>query len=369
MVVRPEIASLPEYRPGVQPEELLQQLGITGVTNVIRLHNNEEPWEPFPDAIEAITRAAHELNRYPDQSYGELTRALAAHYAIDERLVQVGNGSSGLIRLVAQMVLSPGDEVLLGWPGFPSYLLTCGVSGGVVRQVPLRNGAADPHEILARVTARTRLVFLANPNNPTGSIIPRTELEWYFDHVPETLLTVLDEAYFEFISEPDYPDGRAFLQRGRPLIALRTMSKAYGLAGLRIGFGFATPELSEAMSRARDVFTVSSLAMAAAVASLRRQDLVQERARRIVASRRQLEAAIEALGLEHTPSEANFVFMNVRRNAQEVFVALLRRGVMVRAGGMHDADTWIRVTIGADDENAAFLAALEEALAEVPETR
>lgn len=338
-----------------------------GVTDPIRLNSNEEPWPPFPDAIEAIQREAPNLNWYPDQTYAKLKAALEETYGVDAGQIIVGNGSASLIRLLGQCVLDSGDEAIIAWPPFPSYLITTGISGGSVIRIPLRNGAMDLHAAIGSLTDRTKLVIIANPHNPTGSILPKEELEWYFQRVPSSVVTLLDEAYFEFVTEPGYPDTRAFLGAGKPLLGLRTFSKAYGLAGLRIGVGFATAEVSDAMHRARETFILSSLAAEAAVASLKRQDLMQERVRTIVQGRAWLTRECESMGLDLTPSQANFVFVDVRRPADKVVLAMLRRGVMIRSGRMHDMPTWVRITVGLPEQNEEAARALRDALAEVPE--
>lgn len=364
MIIRPEIELLPAYKPGVKPEEELRRLGVT---DVIPLHLNEGPWPPFPDAIEAMQRALGSLNRYPDQNYSQLTSALAETYAVDPSRIIVGNGSGNLIRLFAQVVLERGDEVMMAWPPYPNYTVTAGISGAPIIRVPLRDGAIDLDAALESVTDRTRMVIVANPHNPTGSIVPREQLERYFERVPPTVATLLDEAYFEFITEPGYPDTRAFLEAGKPLLGLRTFSKAYGLAGLRIGFGFATAEIADAMNRARETFIVSTLAAEAATASLTRQDLVRERVQAIVDGRTWLLEQCDSLGLSHTPSQANFIFVDVRRPAREVCHAIMKRGILIRAGELHGSATWVRITIGLPDQNRKLAQALREALAEIPE--
>jgi histidinol-phosphate aminotransferase len=288
-------------------------------------------------------------------------------YGVDPDDIIVGNGSGSLIRLAAEVTLRGGDEVLAAWPPYPNYLVTAGVNGAEVVRVPLRDGAMDLRAAVERITDRTRLVFIANPHNPTGSIITRADLDWYFEQVPPTVGTVLDEAYFEFVTEPGYPDGRAYLNRGKPLVALRTLSKAYGLAGLRIGFGMATPEWSVAMHRARETFIMSTLAVEAAVASLPRQDLVRANVAVVAQGRRKLEAFCDQLGLRYEPSQANFLFIDTRRPARDVYGGLLRRGILVRSGDVHQCPTWVRVSIGSPEEMQRFEAAFVAVLTEVPE--
>ncbi len=363
MVIRTEIDTLPEYNPGLQPIEEMRRLGIT---EIIRMNSNEGPWPPFPQAVEAIQRALTGLNRYPDKSYRRIKEALSETYGVDPSQICVGNGAGSLIRLVAGVVLRPVDEVLLAWPPYPNYLIAIGISGASIRKIPVKDSLTDLRTIIDQISERSRMVFIANPHNPTGSIVPREELGWYFDQVPDHVVTILDEAYFEFVTEQDYPDTRAFLNRGKPLVGLRTFSKVYGLAGLRVGFAFATPEMSSAMDKARETFTMNTLAVEAAIASLSRQDLVRERVQAIATGREELEKACDELGLTYTPSQANFIFIDVQRDAHAVTMGLLKRGVLVRSGKMHDAPTWIRVTVGLPEENQKFIAAFREVLAEIP---
>ena len=356
---RPEIAALPPYRAGVDAGEI----GL----DLARLDSNEAPWPPFPEAIEAIQRAARELHRYPEISCRTFIAALADCHGVAPERIVVGSGSGSLIRALGLVLLRPGDEVVIAAPAYPPYRVTATLMGANVREVPVADGAPALDAMRAAVTARTRMVFVANPHNPTGGIARRTELERYLDQVPRHVVTVLDEAYHEYVADPDYPDGRRCLDTGKPLAVLRTMSKAYGLAGLRVGYAFLTAELREALERARENFPLSSLAQAAAVASLPRQDLVRERARAIVAERIAMAVRCDALGIRSAPSEANFLFLDVRREARVVCAALRRQGVLVRSGAVHGVPTAIRVSLGWPEDNARFLAALPGALAEVPE--
>jgi histidinol-phosphate aminotransferase len=358
-LVRPEILALPPYRAGVDA-------GAIG-PDVARLDSNEAPWSPFPDALEAMSRALRDLNRYPEIGNRDVIAALAACHGVPAERIVVGSGSVSLIRGLGLVLLRPGDEVIVTEPAYPPYGLTAALMGARVRSVPVRDGASDLEAILGAVTDRTRIVFVASPHNPTGGIVRRGPLARYLERVPPHVVTVLDEAYHEFVADPDYADGRAYLDAGKPLVVLRTMSKAYGLAGLRVGYGFATGEIHDALERARENFPLSALGQVAAVASLPRQDLVRERARVVVAERARLSALCDRLGLARTPSEGNFLFVDVRRDARAVVAALRRRGVLVRSGHVHGTPTWIRVSLGFPADDDRFAAALVEALAEVPE--
>jgi histidinol-phosphate aminotransferase len=335
---RPEIAALPPYRAGVDAGEIGAELA--------RLDSNETPWPPFPEALEAIGRAARELNRYPDMSSRALVSAVADSHGVARERIVVGSGSGSLIRALGLVLLRPGEEVVIAAPAYPPYRVTATLMGATVREVPLAEGAPALDAMLSALTPRTRIVFVANPHNPTGGIARRTGLERYLDRVPPHVVTVLDEAYHEYVTDPDCPDGRRYLDTGKPVAVLRTMSKVYGLAGLRVGYAFVTAELREALERARENFPLSSLAQAAAVASLPRQDLVRARAQATAAERTGVANECHALGLHAWPSQANFLFLDVRRDARALCAALRRHGVLVRSGHVHGTPTWIRVSLG-----------------------
>jgi histidinol-phosphate aminotransferase len=363
MRVRPEIAALPPYRPGADHAEPAPGAGPP----LVRLDNNEAPWPPFPEALRAIERAARDLNRYPEISCRGIVEALADFHQVPGDRVVVGSGSVSLIRTLALVLLSPGDEIVVTTPPYPAYGVAGALMGATVQRVPARSGAPDLEGMLARVGARTRLVFVASPHNPTGGVVNRRALEGYLERIPDHVVTVLDQAYHEYVTDPEYADGRAYLDAGKPLAVLRTFSKVYGLAGLRVGYAFATPALREAMERARENFPVSSLGQGAAIASLTRPDLVRERSQATAAERARLRGLCDTLGLAYTPSEGNFLFVDLRRDAKAVCAALRQRGVLVRSGDVHGAPTWVRVTVGSAEDTGRFDAALREALAAVPE--
>ena len=333
----------------------------------VRLDNNEAPWPPFPEALAAIARAASELNRYPDITCRPILDALAAFHGVPVERIVVGSGSVSLIRLLALAVLSRGDEILVTTPPYPAYGVAGALMGAVVESVPARDGAPDLPALLTRISARTRLVFVASPHNPTGGIVKRRALEAYLARVPDHVVTVLDQAYFEYATDPEYADGREYLDTAKPLAVLRTFSKVYGLAGLRVGYAFATPGLRVALDRARENFPVSSVGAAAVIASLARPDLVRERVLATVAERARLRAMLEELGIRSAPSEGNFLFADLRRDAEEVCARLRQRGVLVRSGRAHGVPTWIRVTVGHPEDSERFCEALRHVLGEVPE--
>ena len=363
-MIRPEILSLPRYKPAIKGKK--KTVGSDGKP-IARLNANEGPWPPFPDAIKAMQEAIADSNWYPDLSYLDIKEALSEVHGVDLARIVVGSGSAPLIRLLMLCTIRTGDEVLVPWPPYPQHATGAHLHGGTVVRVPLRDGACDMDALLERVTDRTRLALICTPHNPTGSVVSRRAFEDYLARVPGHVITVLDQAYQEFVTDPEAVDGRRYLDGPKPLVVFRTLSKVYGLAGIRTGYAFATLEIAEAMSKANETFSMSHIAVAASVASLRRQDIVRERAAVIAAEREKLKRACEELGLSYTPTEANFIWIDLRRNAKEVSDALLKRGFMVRSGEVHDAPQHMRVTVGRPEENDGFIAALRGVLDEIPE--
>jgi histidinol-phosphate aminotransferase len=364
MLLRPEIDRLPRYKPIIKARK--ETVGPDG-RPLARLNANEGPWPPFPEAVAAMTAGLPESNWYPDQSYADLKAMLGEVHGVDPALISVGGGSANLIRLLTLVLLSAGDEVLLPWPPYPAHGLAVALQGAVVVRVPLRDGAPDLDVALERVTPATKLAMICSPHNPTGSIVRRGPFEAFLDRLPDGIVTVLDQAYQEYVTDPEAVDGRAYLDGPKPVVVFRTFSKVYGLAGARSGYSFASEVIAAAMERARETFSISQPAVAASVASLRRQDLVRERAALNAIEREKLLEACDGLGLVTTPSEANFVWVDLRRNAKAVADALLARGFMTRSGDVHDAPNHLRVTCGRPDENDGFIAALREVLEQVPE--
>ena len=251
---RRSIADLVPYEPGKPVEEVQRELGLE---RVVKLASNEGPYPPFPAAVEAIERATHDLNRYPDGGVYALRAALAERHGVAFEEVVVGGGADGVIDLLSQATLEPGDEIVTGWPSFPSYVLDAAKLGAVAVKVPLRDHTYDLDGLLAAIGPRTKLVYVCHPNNPTGTSNRRDELAAFLDRVPEHVLAVLDQAYFEYIDDPDYADGIAeHFNRGRRVVVLRTFSKIYGLAGLRVGYGIAPRDVVEATSKVRRAFDV-----------------------------------------------------------------------------------------------------------------
>jgi histidinol-phosphate aminotransferase len=350
------------YEPGKPVEELRRELGLD---RVVKLASNEGPYGPFPAALDAIARASKGLNRYPDGGSYQLRRVLAERHGVAPENIAPAAGADAVILYLSLAMLDPGDEVVLGWPSFPSYVLDALKVGAVPVWVPLTEHRYDPEALLESITRRTKLVYLCNPNNPTGTMVSRDAVDAYFDAVPDHVLTVLDEAYFEYVDDPDYPDGiEEYLKAGKRVVVLRTFSKIYGLAGLRIGYGVAAAPVVTAIRKVQKPFDVSRPAQDAAVASL---DDVAELARRKqanAAARDQLVAGLVEHGLDPvTPAVANFVFVELGGDARPLFGALLEEGVIIRPVAAFGAANAIRVTVGSEEENRIFLDALPRALA------
>lgn len=357
---RPAVQALPAYRPGRNPADLAREIGVD---RAVKLASNEVAFPPLPAVVQAVAAAAAETNRYPDNGAVVLTAALAQRYGVDPAQIATGGGAVTLCQELAQAYTEPGTSIAFAWRSFEMYPLLAQVAGARPVQVPLvpgrDGGPADTHDLdglLAAIDDTTRLVFVCNPNNPTGTAVRRAELERFLDAVPATTLVVLDEAYREFVTDPGVPDGLE-LMRGRPNVAvLRTFSKAWGLAGLRVGYLIAEdPAVAEAVRKTHVPFSVSTLAQAAAVAALASEDEVRRRCAAVAAERERLTGALRERGLDVADSQANFVWLPVGEQAAPLAAALEARAVITRPF----AGEGVRVTVGAPEEDDVFLAALD----------
>lgn len=360
---RPAVAAMPAYRPGRNAADLAREIGVP---TAVKLASNELPFPPLPAVLAAISATAAETTRYPDNGAVVLTRALADRYDVDPGQVALGCGAVTVCQQLAQAFVDPGTSIAFGWRSFEIYPLLAQVAGGRTQQVPLVPGSpgatADTFDLpalAAAVDESTRLVFVCNPNNPTGTAVRRAELETFLDTVPADTLVVLDEAYREFVTDPDVPDG-VELMRGRPNVAvLRTFSKAWGLAGLRVGYLLAEdPAVADAVRRTLVPFSVSTLAQAAAVAALASEDEVRERVASVTTERTRLTAALRERGLAVADSQANFVWLPLGERTVEVAAALEARAVITRPF----PGEGLRVTVGSRSEDDVFLGALDDVL-------
>jgi histidinol-phosphate aminotransferase len=363
---RPPIRDLVPYEPGKPVEEVQRELGLA---RVVKLASNEGPFGPFPEALEAIARSAPELNRYPDGGAYRLRAALAQLHDLRFDEVAVGAGSDGLVDGLSQIALDPGDEIVCGWPSFPSYVIGARKLGAVPRMVPLRDDRYDLEAMLGAITPRTKLVYVCHPNNPTGTMNSRAELDAYFEGVPDHVLNVLDQAYFEYIDDPDYADGIAeYLKAGHRVVVLRTFSKLFGLAGVRVGYALAAPAVVTALGKVRRAFDITTPAQEAALASLDDRQEVERRRLENAAQRPELERILREHGLEPAgPAVANFLYCDIGEDSRPLFEQLLREGVIVRPTHGFGGPTAIRVTVGTADENAFLARALDRVRALAPE--
>ncbi len=354
---RAALDGLVPYEPGKPEEEVQRELGLA---RVVKLASNEGPWGPFPAALEALDRCAGSLNRYPDGGAFHLRNAIAERHGVEPANVVTGAGADAIIGHLSVATLDPGDEVVTAWPSFISYALDALKLGAVPQKVPLVDDHYDLDALLEAIGPRTKLVYIATPNNPTGTMTTREQLDAYFDRVPEHVLTVLDQAYFEYIDRPDYPDGVAeYLGRGHRVLVLRTFSKIYGLAGLRVGYGVGPPDVIQAIGKTRRAFDVGTPAQVAALASMDGTAELAERRRLTAEGRASLERTLREHGLEPAgPAVANFLFVEVGEDAPALFDALLRQGAIVRPLGGFGAPGALRITVGTPEENAFFAEAL-----------
>ena len=353
--VHPDIASLSPYVPGKPIEELQRELGLS---RVIKLASNENPLGTSPKALAVLSEGMTTLHRYPDGGAFCLREALADRWKVTPDHVILGNGSDEILGLLARAFLAPGDEAVMADQTFIIYKMEVSAAHGKPIIVPLAQWRHNLPAMAAAITERTRLVFVCNPNNPTGTMVPTDDVATLMEGIPPDVIVVFDEAYYEYVRSAQFPDSMTYVKQGRNVIVLRTFSKIYGLAGLRIGYGITTPEITNFLNRVRPPFNVNSLAQRAALAALGDDEHVAKSRAVNGAGMGQVRAGLRTLGFDPVPSEANFLYFDVGREGHAVFEALLREGVIVR----HIDGDMLRVTIGLEEENAAFLAALKRVL-------
>src|SRR5712692_2537442 len=323
-LVAENILRLQPFVPGKPIEEAQREYGLT---DFCKLASNENALGPSPLALAAIHDAAMNVGLYPDAACYQLTRDLAAHWGVEPENLIIGNGSDEIIQFLGLAFVQPGDEVLTARPSFVRYEAAAVLNGGILIEVPLRDHRFDLEAMAERLSDRTRVIFIANPNNPTGTMVTRAAVERFLERVPERAIVAMDEAYFEYVDTPVFPDSWEYVRQGRNVIVLRTFSRIYGLAGLRFGYGMARPELIRYLRQVREPFNVNSLAQAAACASLRDPDQVERSRRMNREGKAMLGAAFDAMGLPYAPTEANFILVDVQQDSRAVYEALLQRGV------------------------------------------
>lgn len=357
------IIHLPVYQPGKPIEEVKRELGLT---EVIKLASNENPFGSSPHVKAAIEAEIANISLYPDGGAVQLTEAVAASLGVQTNQLIFGAGSDEVILMLARAFLVPGDESVMASHTFPQYKHNCEIEGAISIEVPLKDGTHDLDAMAAAITDRTKIVWICNPNNPTGTMNTDAEIKSFLAKVPAHTIVVLDEAYCEYNTTGEFPDSIELIGQYKNVISLRTFSKIYGLASLRIGYGIGHPDVIRSINQVREPFNTTRFAQAAALAAIKDQDFIASCREANTAGLNYLEEQFKQLGLHSFPAHGNFIMVDVARPAADVFNGLLRRGLIVRGGHMLGFPTSLRVTIGSSEQNAKFIAALTEVLAEVP---
>lgn len=356
----PVLEKLAPYRSGPSLSEIRERYRLDAVA---QLSANEVPWGPFPEVISTLKTALDDLNRYPDGACDELRTVLAANLGVQEECLVFGNGSCELLMLLGQAFLSPDRHAIFPHPSFVMYRSIALAQGASFTPVPLRDLEYDLTDMLAAIRQDTSVIIICNPNNPTGAYLEPPVVRSFMERVPPDTVVVLDEAYVEFVTSPAYEDSAAWLADYPNLVILRTFSKIYGLAGLRIGYAVADPQVVAALDKIRQPYNVDTLAQVAAAESLRHPERLEERRQLIAAERSRLARRLDEMGIRYHPSQANFLLVDVTSLAvpgPEAAQALLERGVLIRSGYAMDCPGWIRVTIGEAEESDLFLSIMEE---------
>jgi histidinol-phosphate aminotransferase len=355
------VSAIQPYVPGKPVEELERELGIR---DSVKLASNENPLGPSPLVLKKIindltnTKSSLSLNRYPDGNGYYLKQALSRRLSVSEDEIILGNGSNELIDIAARTFLQPGDEAVMAHPSFVVYPMATQAQGATAIQIPLKKYTHDLDAMADAITSSTKIVFIANPNNPTGTMNTKAEFERFMKRIPEGILVVCDEAYCEYITKPDYPDGMKYLAQGKDILILRTFSKMYGLAGLRIGYGIGRKDIIGEMNKLRPPFNTSSIAQKAALWALQDENHLQRTREINEQGKTYLYKELDSIGMKYVPTEANFIFMPLEHDAHTLYTILLKQGVIVRPMGQHE----IRVTIGLPEENKRFIDALKKVM-------
>ena len=339
-LAREVVKDLKLYVPGKPIEEVKRELGLE---EIVKLASNENPFGPSPRAVEAMLQSASKVHIYPDGNAFYLKEALARELGVDTEQLFLANGSDEVIQMIAVTFINPGDEAIMATPTFPRYQPTVLMMNGVVHEIPLKNHDHDLEAFGDKINSKTKLIYICNPNNPTGTFVPKAELDAFMARVPESAIVIFDEAYFEFVDDPNYPNGLDYLAKGQNVMVMRTFSKMYGLAGLRLGYAVTKPELVAAMNRVREPFNVNSMAQVGALAALTDKEHVAKVKAANLAGRDYLYQAFAKLGLPYIPTVANFIMVDTGKDSAKVFQALLKKGIIVRSGDIYGYDTSVRV--------------------------
>ncbi|HHU32165.1 MAG: histidinol-phosphate transaminase [Zhaonellaceae bacterium] len=360
---RKALENIKPYVPGKPIEEVERELGIK---NAIKMASNENPLGPSPKAVEAVQKAITKLNLYPDGASHYLRQAIGARYQLDVGQVIVGNGSDEIIKLLAETFLNPDDEAVMAKPSFSEYDFAVTLMGGKCIFVDCVDFRHDLDGMLQAITPKTKMVFICNPNNPTGTIVTKKEIEKFMAKVPKQVVVVFDEAYYEYVDHPDYISGLEYVRAGyENVIVLRTFSKIYGLAGLRVGYGIAAPELISLINKAREPFNVNLLGQIGAQAALADTEFVEISREKNAAGKNTLYKYFSEMGFKYWPTQTNFIWVRINTDCRPVFQRLLREGVIIRTGDIFGYPDFIRVTVGTEEQNERFIQALGKVLKEL----
>ena len=356
---KPSIDTIQPYQGGKPIEEVQRELGIT---DIIKLASNENPLGPSPLAVQAITERAKQVHLYPDGNAFYLKNDLAQHLGVSTEQLILGNGSNDVLQLIAEAYVAPDDEVIYAAGAFVVYSLVTKLCSATSVVVPMQNDTHDLSAMAAAITDKTKVIFVANPNNPTGTMVTANETVAFMELVPDDVLVVFDEAYYEYVRRSDYPQTLPYVLEGRNFIITRTFSKIYGLAGLRIGYGIAPPALIETLNRVRQPFNCSLVGQAAARAALTDPDHVTKSQESNTAGKAFLYQAFDDMGLRYAPTEGNFIMLHLEQLGADIADALLQKGVIVRPIAGYGYPNAVRVTIGTQQENERFITVLERSL-------
>jgi len=358
-LVRKGILDLKPYIPGKPIEEVKRELGLK---EVIKLASNETSVGPSPLAIEAIKKEIKNINLYPEGSSRLLREKIAHKLNLDKEMIIVGNGADDVIRLVGMAFINNGDEVITGEITFPAYETITKIMGGKLISVKLKDFSFDLEKIAQRINEKTKIVFLCNPNNPTGTIVDKKAVDRFTKQVPDDVVVVFDEAYYDYVEDKNYPNSLSYVLEEKNVIVLRTFSKIAGIAGVRIGYGIAKPKLIGYLNRVVNPFTTNRLAQVAALASLDDEEHHKKVLKSNQEGKKYLYRELKKIDLFYLPTEANFIFIDLKRNSKDIFERLLKKGIIIRPGETWGCPNFIRLTIGTAYENQRFVQALKEVL-------
>ncbi|MFW6288102.1 MAG: histidinol-phosphate transaminase [bacterium] len=360
-LVREEIHTLKPYIPGKPIEEVKKEYGLE---QIIKLASNENPLGVSEKVKKAVLDDIDNIYRYPDGGCRIIKKPLAKKLGITEDMLLFGNGSDGLLKVIGETFFSKGDQVVISDPTFVEYIFVSNLMGAELKRVKMDPYNQDIKGIIEMVTGKTKMVFLTSPHNPAGTIIKDKDLKYLLDSIPANVLVVLDEAYYEYVQDEEYPDVLEYINKGYPIIALRTFSKAYGLAGLRIGYAIADQKLISLLSKAREPFNVNRVSQIAARAALEDEEFLKRAVEVNETGKKYLYKELEARNINYVPTESNFILVNIGMDSMEVFSKLLKNGVIIRPGKPLGYPEHIRLTIGLPEENKIFINSIDKLLAE-----